>query len=99
MEFLKAILGEELFKQFSEKIASFNGLPENKEKQIKLANLGEGGYVSKEKYAALEATHNSKLEELTQANTLITDLQNAAKGNEEIQAKITAYENQVNDRR
>lgn len=40
MEFLKEILGDELFKQVSEKINAYNGIKENKEKQIKLANLG-----------------------------------------------------------
>ncbi len=95
MDFLKAILGEELYKQVTEKINAYNGTSENKEKQIKLANLGEGGYVSKDKYAALEATYNSKLGELDQANTLINDLRKTTKGNEDLQAKITNYDSQV----
>ena len=97
MEFLKAILGEELYQQFTDKINLYNGTPENAQKQIKLANLGEGGYVSKDKYAALEATHNSKLAELTQANTLIADLQKTLKGNDEVQAKFQNYETQITD--
>lgn len=97
MDFLKAILGEELYQQVADKIALHNGTPENQNKQIKLANLGDGGYVSKDKYAALEATHNSKLAELEQANILIGDLEKSTKGNEELQAKIQNYDAQVQD--
>ena len=39
MEFLKEILGEELYKQFEEKVNAYNGNEANKDKQIKLANL------------------------------------------------------------
>lgn len=95
MDFLKEILGEELYKQVADKIALHNGTPENKDKQIKLANLGEGGYVGKDKYAALETTHNSKLAELEQANTLISELQKSNKGNEELQTKIQNYDVQI----
>ena len=38
MEFLKEILGDDLFKQIEEKINAHNGNEANKEKQIKLAN-------------------------------------------------------------
>lgn len=95
MEFLKAILGDELYKQVTEKVNAFNGAPENKEKQIKLANLGEGGYVSKDKYGSLETTHNSKLAELQKANDLIAELQKSTKGNEDLQTKIQNYDSQV----
>ena len=49
MEFLKEVLGEE-FEKFKEKIERYN---EQSEKQLKLANLSDGGYVSREKYDAL----------------------------------------------
>ena len=44
MEFLKEILGEELYAQFAEKLNAYNGDAANKDKQIKLANLGGGEY-------------------------------------------------------
>ena len=50
MEFLKEILGEELFKQVTEKVNAYNEDEANKDKQIKIANLGSGEYVSKLKY-------------------------------------------------
>lgn len=39
MEFLKAILGEELFKQLVAKLDAYNGDEANKDKQVKLGNL------------------------------------------------------------
>ena len=49
MDFLKEALGDD-FEAFKEKIERFNG---QSEKPLKLANLSEGGYVSRDKYDAL----------------------------------------------
>lgn len=95
MEFLKAILGEELFKQFADKLNAYNGDEANKDKQIKLANLGGGEYVGKGKYDALQALLDGKTAELDTANGLIADLKKGTKGNEELQGKITNYEGQI----
>ena len=95
MEFLKAILGEELFKQFAEKLNAYNGDEANKDKQIKLANLVGGEYVGKGKYDALQALLDGKTAELDTANGLIADLKKGTKGNEELQGKITNYEGQI----
>ena len=53
MEFLKEVLGEELFNKVASKINEFNGDEANKEKKIKLANLETGEYVGKNKYSSL----------------------------------------------
>ena len=95
MEFLKEILGEELYAQFAEKLNAYNGDAANKDKQIKLANLGGGEYVGKGKYDALQAMLDGKETELTTAHGLIADLKKGTKGNEELQGKITGYETQV----
>lgn len=95
MEFLKAILGEELYKQFAEKVNAYNGDESNKDKQIKLANLAGGEYVGKGKYDALQALLDGKTGELETANGLIAELKKGTKGNEELQGKITAYEGEV----
>ncbi len=95
MEFLKAILGEELFKQFADKLNAYNGDEANKDKQIKLANLGGGEYVGKGKYDALQTLLDGKTAELDTANGLIADLKKGTKGNEELQGKITSYEGQI----
>lgn len=95
MEFLKEILGEELYKQFETAVNAYNGNESNKDKQIKLANLAGGEYVGKGKYEALQALLDGKTTELDTANGLIAELKKGTKGNEELQGKITGYETQV----
>ena len=95
MDFLKTILGEELFNQFKSKIDAYNGDEANKDKQIKLGNLATGEYVGKGKYDALQDAFSGKETELTSANELIAQLKKDTKGNEELQGKITGYETQV----
>ena len=95
MEFLKEILGEELFKQFETAVNAYNGSEANKDKQIKLANLGGGEYVGKGKYDALQAQLDGKAAELDTANGLIAELKKGTKGNEELQGKITTYEGDI----
>lgn len=95
MDFLKEILGEELFAQVAEKINAHNGNEANKDKQIKIANLGGGEYVSKAKHDALQALFDSKDQELTAANGLIDGFKKSQKDNEAVQGQITAYQDQV----
>lgn len=95
MEFLKEILGEELYAQFAAKVNEHNGNDANKDKQIKIGNLGTGEYVGKGKYDALQALLDGKDAELATANGLIAELKKGTKGNEELQGKITGYEAQV----
>jgi len=95
MEFLKEILGEELFNQLAEKINAHNGNEENKDNQIKIGNLGSGEYVGKGKYDALNELLKGKETELTTANGLIAELKKGTKGNEELQKKIGDYDAQV----
>lgn len=56
MEFLKEILGEELYASFSEKVTSYNTA--NPDKTVKIADLSSGAYVSKQK-------HDDALAEIT----------------------------------
>lgn len=95
MDFLKAILGDELYGQFEEKINAHNGNEANKENQIKIGNLGGGEYVSKGKFDALQELFNGQKSELDTANGLIAELKKGTKGNEDLQSKISSYEVQV----
>lgn len=95
MNFLKEILGEELFGQFEAKVNEHNGNEANKDKQIKIGNLGTGEYVGKGKYEALQELVNGKETELKSANDLIAELKKGTKGNEELQKKIGDYDVQV----
>lgn len=79
MEFLKAVLGEEFYKQFVEKVNAYNGDEANKDKQIKLGNLASGEYVGKGKFDALQEALNGKDTELTSANDLIAQLKKDTK--------------------
>lgn len=97
MEFLKEILGDELYKQFETAVNAYNGNEANKDKQIKLGNLASGEYVGKGKYDALQTLLDGKTTELDTANDLIADLKKGTKGNDELQGKITGYESQVAD--
>lgn len=97
MEFLKDVLGEELYQQFKTKVDAHNGDEANKDKLIKLANLTSGEYVGKGKYDSLETELNSKVAELTSANSLIEQMKAATSGNEELQSKITEYETTITD--
>lgn len=97
MDFLKDILGDELFGQIKTKIDAHNGDEANKEKQVKLGNLAGGEYVGKGKYDALQEALNGKDAEIVNANNLIAELKKASKGNEELQGKFTKYE-QENER-
>lgn len=92
MDFLKEILGDDLFNKVKEKVNAFNGDEANKEKQIKLANLGGGEYVGKGKFDALQEALTGKDTELQNANNLIAELKKGAKGNESLQTKIAEYE-------
>ncbi len=95
MDFLKEILGDDLYTQFAEKINAHNGNEANKDKQIKIGNLGSGEYVGKGKYDALNELLTGKQTELDTANGLIAELKKGTKGNEELQSKIGGYETQV----
>ena len=96
MDFLKSILGEDLFSQVESKLNEHNGNEANKENQIKLANLGGGDYVAKGKYDSeierLNTLLSGKSTELDNANGLIEQLKKGTKGNEELQGKINSYE-------
>lgn len=96
MEFLKEILGEELYGKFEMAVNAYNGNEANKEKQVKIANLAGGEYVGKGKYDALQTLLDGKTTELDSANNLIAELKKGTKGNEDLQTKITGYESQVN---
>lgn len=97
MEFLKAILGDELYSQVEQAINAHNGKPENKDKQMKLADLGSGEYVSKGKHTTLEAENQTNITKLAEANNLIAQLQKAAKGDEALQGQVTAYQTKVQE--
>lgn len=97
MEFLKAILCDDLYAKFEQAVALYNAKPENKDAQVKIGNLGSGEYISKGKYASLEAENRTNMTKLTEANNLIEQLKNAAKGDEGLQTKVSEYQTRVQE--
>ena len=101
MDFLKEILGDELYSQIEGKINEYNGKEENKDKQIKIGNLGSGEFVGKGKHdSEIEKLNNllsGKTTELETANNLIADLKKNNKGNEDLQGKVSTYETTIAD--
>lgn len=95
MDFLKDILGTELFEQVVNAINAYNGNEANKDKQIKIANLASGKYVDKGKYTALEELLNKKDSDLTDAQKLIEGLKESAGKGEDMAAKIAEFETTI----
>ena len=99
MDFLKAILGDDLFGQIEAKINEHNGNEANKDNQIKIGNLGSGEYVAKGKHDSelekLNTLLQSKSTELDEANRLIADFKKNNKDNEDMQQKIGDYDNTI----
>lgn len=80
MDFLKDVLGEELYAQVSEKI----GAVEN----IKLANIADGSYIPKAKFDELNGNLKTYKTQATELQTQLETLKTQAKGNEALQAEI-----------
>lgn len=95
MDFLKDILGTELFEQVANAVNTYNGNEANKDKQIKIANLASGKYVDKGKYTALEELLNKKDTDLTDAQKLIEGLKESAGKGEDMAAKIAEFETTI----
>lgn len=90
MEFLKDVLGDEVFLQVKTKVEEYN--EKNKDNEIKIANLSSGEYVGKGKYDSLSADYKNIDEKLKQANILISELQKGETDVETAKTKIKDYE-------
>lgn len=92
---LEELLGAELYAQVQARIDEVNANEPDKLKHVRFADLSEGGYVARAKHEDLENKFKTKDAELTSANALIEQFRKEAKGNEELQGQISAYEEQV----
>lgn len=80
MEFLKDVLGDELYNQVAEKLKG--------NEKIKLANLADGGYVGKEKFDAAETTIADLKKQLADRDKDIAALKKSAGDNEELKKQL-----------
>lgn len=93
MEFLKEILGEDLYEQVKTKVSSYNEKAD-KDQKISIVNINNGEYVAKAKYLQLETDLDNTKTSLNTANTTIADLKKNNKDNTDLQNKIVNYESE-----
>lgn len=94
MEFLKEILGEDLFNQVKNKVSSYNEKAD-KDKRVSIANVNGDEYVTKAKYSQLETDLNNTKTSLSTAQTTIEDLKKSNGDNAELQQKVSDYETKI----
>lgn len=92
---LEELLEKELYAKVKAAIDAANAKEPDKLKHIRYADLSEGSYISKEKYAALETDKGSIAEQLKTAQELIAELKKGTGGDEKLQGKITEYEKTI----
>lgn len=80
MEFLRDILGEELYQKVEEKLTGND--------KIKLVNLADGGYVSKEKFKAEQGKMASLNEQLSERSLQLESLKESSGDNESLRKQI-----------
>ncbi len=93
MEFLEEILGTDLYNQVKMKVSSYNEKAD-KDKKVSIANVNGGEFIAKTKYDQLQTDLDNTKTSLNTANTTIADLKKNNGDNADLQAKITAYENE-----
>lgn len=96
MEFLKEILGEDLFNQVKNKVSSYNEKAD-KDKRVSIANVNGDEYVTKAKYSQLETDLNNTKTSLSTAQTTIEDLKKSNGDNVGLQQKVSDYETKIAD--
>lgn len=94
MEFLKEILGEDLFNQVKNKVSSYNEKAD-KDKRVSIANVNGDEYVTKAKYSQLETDLNNTKTSLSTAQTTIEDLKKSNGSNADLQQKVSDYETKI----
>lgn len=95
MEFLKEILGDELFSQVAAAVNTYNKKPENKDRQVKLANLSDGRYVDKGKYDGAVAEKKNLEGQIKTLNGMVKTLKENNSDNEELQKTITTLQTEL----
>ena len=96
MEFLKEILGEDLFNQVKNKVSSYNEKVD-KDKKISIANVNGGEFIAKAKYDQLKTDLDNIKTSLDTANTTIADLKKNNGDNADLQQKVSDYETKIAD--
>ena len=89
-EFLRPILGEELFTQFEEKMQGATG--------ITLANIADGSHIPKAKFDEVNGKLKTANQTITNLNNQLTAAQEKAGSMDELNSKVTQLTNDLADR-
>lgn len=92
---LEELMDEELYKQVKAAIDAVNEKEPDKLKHVRFADLSEGAYISRDKYAALETDKSSMSEQLKKAQELIEELKKGTGEDGALQGKIGEYEGTI----
>ncbi len=92
MDFLKDILGEDLFEQLKGKIEAHNGDKKNKDSQVKIGNLATGEYVAKGKYDNLQELLDSSKLSVDELTEKINTMKQGELDSEKLKNKISEIE-------
>lgn len=90
IDFLKPVLGEELFNQVSEKLTAATG--------ITLANIADGSYIPKAKYDEERTKAKNLTAQVTTLTNQLNEAQQKAGSVDDLNAKITKLTQDVTDR-
>lgn len=93
MEFLKEILGDDLYEQVKAKVSSYNEKAD-KDKKVSIANINGGEFIAKAKYEQLQNDLDNTKTSLETANNTIKDLKKSNTDNADLQTKIADYESE-----
>lgn len=80
IEFLKPMLGDELYAQVVEKLADAENL--------RLVNAADGSYVPREKMEQLTQSNRQYKAQIAELNTKLTEMQSSAAGAEELRQQL-----------
>lgn len=89
-DYLKPILGDDLFGQFAEKMNGAEG--------VNLANIADGNYIPKAKFDEQRNTSKNYKTQIEQLNSKLTALQEAANGNEALKGQIAQLQQDIASR-
>lgn len=86
-DFLKPVLGDDLFAQFSEKMNAAEG--------ITLANVSDGSFIPKAKFDEERNNGKAYKQQVDDLNAKLTALQQAADGNEALKGQIAQLQQDI----
>lgn len=96
MDFLKAILGDG-YAAFETAVKAWNEKPENRDKQVKIADIGTGDYVGKGKFDALEAVKINLETQLQTVNASLKKFEGIDP--DKLQGEITTLQTELNNQK